>query len=179
MSFTNAIVNGTKKLLRDGLNYVKVGTDYKPQTGTDCGNGKYAGDQVVYVKNSDGSYSEWDGNIGGKPLPKDVVFHDAVTANEAGAIIDVTGYKTLGIEVIRTSVTANTLTFNSGIENTQLFQDMAVLINSDATVSLLATGTSTTSKFVTMDVSAKKYVQIPLTGLTGTGATVTVKGHLE
>lgn len=139
-------------------------------TGEELDDGVVAGDMVL--RGNDGSIVEI-------AQPKDVVFHEGAIANGVGATVDVSGYSKLGIEIIRTSVTTNTITFNKGITLTNLFNHIVSKTSGGSGVIVESTDTATSSTFVHMDVEDLKYVQCPITDLTGEGATVTVKGHLE
>lgn len=111
--------------------------------------------------------------------PSDPVFQNGVTADGDGTTIDVTGYSKLGIEIIRTDVTTNTISFKSGVTLTNLFDHLASKIGTDGSITPEVEDTATSSVFVHLDVADVKYVQCALSNLAGEGATVTVKGHLE
>lgn len=112
-------------------------------------------------------------------VPSDPVFQNGVTADGDGTTIDVTGYSKLGIEIIRTDVTTNTISFKSGVTLTNLFDHLASKIGTDGSITPEVADTATPSVFVHLDVADVKYVQCALSNLAGEGATVTVKGHLE
>ena len=117
-----------------------------------------------------------NGNVVGSG--SNVKFLNAITSNGVGTTINVAGYKKLGIEIIRTAVSTNTVSFLGAVLN-NFYPILGVNVNSSSTVSEAVNSTSAVSELWEIDVTGLKNVQIPVTNLTGTGATITINGFLE
>jgi len=78
------------------------------------------------------------------------------------------------IQIVRTSVTTNTLTFNVSLDGINYGYLLGAKVESDGSITTGVTDTATSSAIYEFDITGYKYIKIPLTNLTGEGATVTV-----
>jgi hypothetical protein len=108
-----------------------------------------------------------------------VVFHSNATANEVGTVINVEGYFKLTFIILRTGVTANTVSFLAGIDSSNLFPYLADMINSSAVPVLGINSTTLVSEMWEMDVSSKAYVKLPITNLNTGSPNIIINGFLE
>lgn len=110
---------------------------------------------------------------------QDVIFHNAADANATGETIDVDGYTELLISITGTDVKTSTITFKAVDADTNATNiGLAVRLSDGVIASSTSTVAATPGEKWIIPVRGVTQVQMPLTNLTGSGATVTVKGRL-